>query len=143
MKTVHFSKYLLFVLPATVLFTFASCSKSSNSTPALSKSVNLSIDASQPAQSGTIVLKDLGNNKTQVDISVVPKSGFTGNYPAHIHPPKADGSIDPSPKYLLTNVDASGKSSTVVDAGYADVASSANYVAIHNGNGYITITKLQ
>lgn len=80
-------------------------------------------------QNGTATLTAQGS-KTKVVISL---ANANPNEPAHIHPGPCK-TLDPAPKYPLTNV-VKGMSTTVVDASLASLMSGAFAINVHAGGG--------
>lgn len=80
-------------------------------------------------QNGTATLTAMGS-KTKVVISL---TNANPNEPAHIHPGPCK-TLDPAPKYLLSNV-VKGTSTTVVDASLASLMTGKFAINVHAGGG--------
>ena len=77
--------------------------------------------------SGTAVLTDAGNGQTQVVIKV--DAAGNAAMPAHVHPGTC-ATLDPKPKYPLTDV-KNGASTTTIPVALADLTKSAFAVNLH------------
>jgi hypothetical protein len=80
--------------------------------------------------SGSLVLVDVGQGRTRVDIQVEPAGNL--DMPAHVHPGSCVELI-PQPKYPLRNV-VNGVSSTVVPASLAELVAGELAVNVHRSN---------
>lgn len=76
---------------------------------------------------GTVTLYDAGDDETIVEFDV---EGSGGNHPAHIHRGTC-GDLDPEPYKNLENVDAQGKSTTVVDVALDDLLAGDYAIDMH------------
>ncbi|MGH2561303.1 MAG: DUF4331 domain-containing protein [Thermomicrobiales bacterium] len=76
--------------------------------------------------SGTATLTD-GDEGTSV---VIQATGATGNHPAHIHEGTCDD-LDPNPAFPLTDIDASGSSTSVVPVALADLTGGDFAINVH------------
>jgi hypothetical protein len=79
---------------------------------------------------GTVMLVDLGDGRTQVDIRVQP--GDNPDMPAHIHPGSCTTLI-PQPQHPLENV-VNGASTTIVRASVAELTAGGLAVNLHKSN---------
>ena len=79
---------------------------------------------------GTVTLTDLGDGRTQVDVTVDPNGNM--DMPAHIHPGTCEALI-PQPIHPLENV-VNGASKTTVSATLQDLTSGGLAVNIHRSN---------
>lgn len=80
--------------------------------------------------SGSLILTDVGQGRTRVDIQVEPAGNL--DMPAHVHPGTCLELI-PQPKYPLRNV-VNGVSSTVVPASLAELVAGDLAVNVHRSN---------
>ena len=80
--------------------------------------------------SGALLLVDVGQGRTRVDIQVEPAGNL--DMPAHVHPGSCVELI-PQPKYPLRNV-VDGVSSTVVPASLAELVAGDLAVNVHRSN---------
>ena len=77
--------------------------------------------------SGTATLTDAGNGQTQVVIKV--DAAGNADMPAHVHPGTC-ATLDPKPKYPLSDV-KDGASTTTIAVALADLTKSAFAVNLH------------
>lgn len=80
--------------------------------------------------SGSLILTDVGQGRTRVDIQVEPAGNL--DMPAHVHPGTCLELI-PQPKYPLRNV-VNGVSSTVVPASLAELVAGDLAINVHRSN---------
>lgn len=99
-----------------------------NATPTAGGSIDVTLnELNSSGVSGTATLTDNGDGTTTVVIHV---TGATGNHPVHIHSGTC-ANLDPNPKYPLTNVDASGNSTTTIDVPLSNLLASPYAINLH------------
>lgn len=79
---------------------------------------------------GSVMLTDVGQGKTQVDVRVEPAGNV--DMPAHIHPGSCVDLV-PQPRYPLSNV-VNGASRTVVPASLSDLMAGDLAINLHRSN---------
>jgi hypothetical protein len=79
-------------------------------------------------ESGTATLTDLGNNQTRVVLSLTGAPSGVAQ-PAHIHNGTC-ATLDPNPRYPLTNVQ-NGQSETTVNASLASIMNGNMAINVH------------
>jgi hypothetical protein len=113
------------VMAGVAILAVAACSGTTNA----SRTVALNT-LNNSGVTGTVVLTDAGQGKTQVEVRVEPAGNL--DMPAHIHPGTC-ADLVPQPRYPLRNV-VNGASTTIVPASLSDLMAGGLAVNVHHSN---------